>query len=69
MIQFVSQDPQFQKEYLKLIAEEPMRVMPNEIENSSPSSARSSRFSKDQRRMYDCKTLQFSVLHHPTDGA
>jgi hypothetical protein len=47
MIQFVSQDPQFQKEYLKLIAEEPMRVMPNEIENSSPSSARSSRFSNE----------------------
>ena len=29
-----SQDPEFQKEYLKLVGEEPTSVMPNEMEKT-----------------------------------
>ena len=44
MIQFVSfesesQDPEFQKVYLKLIDEEPTRVMPNDMEKLVASSS------------------------------
>jgi hypothetical protein len=55
-----SQDPEFQKVYLKLIDEEPTRVMPNDMEKlvrELPRDQKSSRFSKqNQPRMYDCKT-------------
>jgi len=52
-----SQDPEFQKVYLKLIDEEPTWVMPNEIEKLVSELPRDRRaFQKNQRRMYDCKT-------------
>jgi hypothetical protein len=48
-------------EYLKLIDEESTRVMPNEMEKLVRELPRDSHvFQKKQRRMYDCKTLQFS---------
>ena len=59
MIQFVflkkgeSQDPEFQKEYLKLADEEPTPVMPDEMEKLIGELARakeSSRFSKQNQR-------------------
>jgi hypothetical protein len=62
MIQFVSlgkvekQDPDFQKEYLKLIDEDPTPVMPNEIEKLvSELPGDRPAFQKNQRRMYDRK--------------
>ena len=60
MIQLVSlekgkgKDPEFQKGYLKLIDEEPTRVMPNAMEKLVSELPRDRRaFQKNQRRMYD----------------
>ena len=69
MIQFVSleresQDPEFQKKYLKLVDEEPTRSCRMRWKNSSESFSRyrSRRaFQKNRRRMCDCKCLQ--LLH------
>ena len=56
-----SKELEFQKEYLKLVNEEPTPVMPNEMEKLVSELSRDRRaFQKNQRRMYDCKTLQFS---------
>jgi hypothetical protein len=49
MIQFVSKDPEFQKEDLKLVGEEPTSVMQDEVKKfvrELPRSLKSSRFSK-----------------------
>jgi hypothetical protein len=54
-----SQDPEFQKEYQKLIGEEPTRSCRMQWKDLSASfRAIVTLFKKNQRRMYDCKTLQ-----------
>ena len=51
-----SQDPEFQKEYLKLVGEESTPVMPSEMERLVSELLRDRHaFQKNQRRMYDCK--------------
>jgi len=55
------QDPEFQKEYLKLVGEEPTSVVSNEMNKLIRERPRDRRaIQKNQRRMYDCKTLHFS---------
>ena len=52
-----SQDPEFQKEYLKLVGEELTPVMPSEMERLVSELLRDRHaFQKNQRRMHDCKT-------------